>query len=119
MPVIEVGGAPSPTVSIGTSESAASSEPWLPPPRWWLCPARSTNSQPGAAETSTSPAFGLASAPDGTRGSCPAVGHLVEQRHVLVAVAAHDDAAVLLEQDDARPTARSSSQLGDAPRLAV
>ena len=27
MPVIEVGGGPSPTVSIGTSESAASSEP--------------------------------------------------------------------------------------------
>ena len=52
------GGAPSPTVSIGTSESARSSEPWLPPPRWWR-PARSSNSQPGAAETSTSPAFGL------------------------------------------------------------
>ena len=62
MPVIDGGGSPRPTVSIGTSESAVASDPWLPPPTW-LRPARSANSQPGAAETITSPAFGLRSAP--------------------------------------------------------
>src|SRR6266542_248555 len=59
--MIEAGGSPSPIVSIGTSESAGASDPWLPPPRW-LPPARSANSQPGAADTSTSPAFGLRNA---------------------------------------------------------
>ena len=76
------GRRPRPTVSIGTSESAASSEPWLPPPRWCR-PARSTNSQPGAAETSTSPAFGLRERRGGTLAP---VGHRVEDRVVLVAV---------------------------------
>src|SRR5581483_524481 len=76
MPVIDAGGSPSPTLSIGTSESATSSDPWLPPPRWWW-PARSTNSQPGAAETITAPAFGFRSAasararPSGTASSSP------------------------------------------------
>ena len=49
IPVIDVGGSPRPTVSIGTSESETASEPWLPPPTW-LRPARSENSHPGAAE---------------------------------------------------------------------
>src|SRR5206468_7317082 len=73
-PVIDPGGSSKPIVSIGTSESSAASEPWLPPPTW-LRPARSANSQPGAAATITSPAFGLRSAasararPSGKRSS--------------------------------------------------
>src|SRR5262249_31317913 len=43
MPVIDAGGGLKPTVSIGTSESAARSDPWLPPPAWWR-PPRSANS---------------------------------------------------------------------------
>src|SRR3954467_13278045 len=55
------GGGSMPIPSIGPSESPATSDPWLPPPEWCI-PARSASSQPGAAETSTSPAFGLRSA---------------------------------------------------------
>ena len=46
----------------GTIESSARSEPWLPPPAWWA-PPESANSQPGAADTITSPAVGQRSAP--------------------------------------------------------
>src|SRR4029450_2810742 len=46
-----------PTLITGTRESPATSEPCEPPP-WWCPPPRSANSQPGAAETTTSPAFG-------------------------------------------------------------
>ncbi len=83
-------------MSIGTSESAGSSEPWLPPPRWCR-PARSRNSQPGAAETSTSPAFGLRSA---AAARDAAVGDLVEHRDVFVAVAPNDQLAVFFEEHD-------------------
>ena len=49
------------SVTTGTTESPATREPWLPPPRWWR-PPRSANSHPSAAETRTSPAFGFESA---------------------------------------------------------
>ena len=51
-----------PATTSGTSESSARSEPWLPPPRWWM-PPESANSQPGAAETMTSPAVAHRTAP--------------------------------------------------------
>ncbi len=83
-----------PMPSIGTSESPATSEPWLPPPAW-CDPARSVNSQPSAAETSTSPAFRIA---ERRLHPLAAARVLVEQRRVLVAVAARDDRAVLDEE---------------------
>src|SRR5215471_6260404 len=60
MSIVLAGGS-MPIPSMGTSESPAVSEPWLPPPAWCM-PARSASSQPGAAVTRTSPAFGLRSA---------------------------------------------------------
>ena len=48
----------------------------------------STNSQPAAAETTTSPAVRV---PDRGSGTCPAVGQPVEQGLILVTVATNDE----------------------------
>ncbi len=46
--VIRVGSASTPIVSIGTSASPSTSDPWLPPPAWWR-PPMSASSQPSVA----------------------------------------------------------------------
>ena len=83
MPVIDAGGGPSPTVSIGTSESAASSEPWLPPPRW--CGRRGRRT-PSRARPRRAPRRRSGSASAAAARARPS-GSVVEKRVVLVAVA--------------------------------
>ena len=96
MPVIDGGGGPRPTVSIGTSESAASSEPWLPPPG--MVASREVDELPAGRGRDEH----LAGVRVRERGGCAhaTVGHLVEQRLVLVAVPA---------RHDLRPSSRKST----------
>ena len=85
-----------PTVSIGTSESAASSEPWLPPPRV-MAAAEVDELIPRRGRDEHLAGVRVAQRRLGARAP---VRHRVEQREVLVAVAARDELAVL-EQHDA------------------
>ena len=96
IPVIDAGGSPRPTVSIGTSESAGGERA-----------VAAAADVVAAGEVGELPAGrGRDEHLAGVRvaqrrlGARAAVGTLVEQREVLVAVAARDDLAVLEEERD-------------------
>ena len=112
MPAIESGGGPRPTVSIGTSESAALERA-----------VAAAAEMAAAGEVEELPAgrrrdehLARVRVRERGRGAHAAVGNRVEDRVVLVAVASHDDAAVLLESDD--PGGRLVVEtLGDRARI--
>ncbi len=113
IPVIDAGGSPSPTVSIGTSESLGRERSVAAAADDGRARRGRRTPSPAAAETSTSPAFGLRSA---AAARAAAVRILVEEREVLVAVAAGHHLAVLEEERDV-DRRLAVERLGEAPRI--
>ena len=108
--VIRVGDASTPIVSSGTNGVARDERAVAAAAEWWR-PPRSASSQPSAAETSSSPAFGFASA---ARTRSAGVGMLELVRGEVLA-AAPRDRLVPLEAErelDRRLAVEAARELG-------